>query len=118
MSGTIDGRGPEDEDEFVEPPRLRALRLMVMALLGVMMIGIAVIAVTIAMKLGSFTAPVAGAPAPVEAVVLPQGFVAQALGGEGPNLLALGRDASGAEILLVIRKSDGAELSRTPVERR
>ncbi|MGG7565997.1 DUF6476 family protein [Rhodovulum sp. DZ06] len=116
MSGTIDRRGPEDEDEFIEPPRLRALRLMVMALLGVMMIGIAVIAITIAMRLGSFTGAVA--PAPVEAVALPAGFEVQALGGEGPNLLALGRDASGAELLLVIRKSDGAELSRTKVERR
>ena len=115
MSGLIDGRGPEDDEEFPEPPRLKALRLMVMALLGVMMVGIAVIAITIAMKLGSFGA----APAAVEAeaIPLPADFAVEVLGGEGPNLLLIGRDPSGAELLLVIRKADGAELSRTPVER-
>ena len=91
---------------------------MVTGMLVVMALGVIVIAGTIAWRLGGD----GGALTPVqaitaEAVVLPADFTVTAIGGDGPHVLALGRDASGDELLITLRKSDGAEVSRAQVRR-
>lgn len=87
-------------------------------MLVVMALGVVVIAGTIAWRLGG----TGGTLTPVQAitadaVALPADLSVTAIGGDGPYLLVLGRDASGAEILVTLRKSDGTALSRTPVLR-
>ncbi len=105
-----------EEEDFPEPPRLRALRRAVTGLMVVLALGVVVIAGTVAWRLGamrpaSFEIPTA------EALELPAGAEILALGGDGPHILVAVREAGG-ERLLTFRKSDGALLSETEIHRR
>ncbi|SES75907.1 DUF6476 family protein [Oceanicella actignis] len=107
----------EEEEEFPEPPRIKALRRAVMGLMLVLALGMALIAATIAWRL-TRAAP-AGAPAPVraESLVLPEGAEPLALGGDAAAIMVLTRMPDGAEWLLGLSREDGRELYRVPVRR-
>ncbi|MEL6681000.1 MAG: DUF6476 family protein, partial [Pseudomonadota bacterium] len=62
------GTHPPTEPEAQEPPRLRALRLMVTALTAVMILGISTIVILLALRLTGPTAP-----ALPDALALPEG---------------------------------------------
>lgn len=90
---------------------------MVTGLMAVMGLGMIAIAGTVVWRLG-VNPPSAPVPAPVGAVSLPAGFAVEALGGDGPHVLALGRGADGAERLLTIDRNTGEILGDAPVARR
>jgi hypothetical protein len=117
MRRSISGPDDEHDEDFPESPRLRVLRLSVTAMMGVMAVGVLVIAGTIAWRLGGGLAQPAPTPLSAPDIALPTGFAVRALGADGPLLLVLGHDAAGAEMLLSVRKSDGVEVARTPVRR-
>lgn len=88
---------------------------MVTALTAILALGMIVIAGTIAWRLAG---PLSDArPMTAETLALPEGHVVTAMGGSGPELSFLTRDAAGDEHVLIYRRSDGALLSSTPVRR-
>ena len=92
---------------------MRTLRRLVTALTAILALGMIVIAGTIAWRLAG---PLSGArPVTAEALALPEGHVVEVIGGMGPEIVLMTRDASGAAALLVYRRSDGTLLSSTPV---
>jgi hypothetical protein len=103
---------PEDEEE---PPQLRRLRLLVMALIVVLMLGIVTIAATIVIRLGFPSVPVE--PVPVEALTIPKAHEVIA-SGQGPGTVHLTlRGPDGVEALYVFDAETGKELSRTTLTR-
>lgn len=85
------------------------------ALTAVLILGMVVIAGTVAWRLAG---PLSGAvPVTAEALVLPEGAEVLALGGAGAELSVLIRAPGGEERLLIYRRADGALISATPVRR-
>ena len=105
----------EDEDEFPEPPRLKLLRWMVMGLMVTMMLGVVVIAGTVAVRLWAPTP--AAQPVEAGALALPEGAEITGLGASPVEILATVRLPDGAEALLTFRRADGELLSQTPIRR-
>ncbi len=118
MTRNLPPAAGEEEEEFPETPRLRLLRRTVMGLMVALILGVIVIAGTIAWRLGG--APAAAPPSVLsaETIALPAGAEIVALGGDGGLLLVVVRDSDGAERILTFRKSDGAELAATGIRRR
>jgi hypothetical protein len=116
MSRNLPPAAGEEEDDFPEPPRLRALRRAVMGLMAVLALGVIVIAGTIAWRLGGMRTSAPEIPA-AEAFELPAGAQIVALGGDGPYVLVAVR-GEGGERLLTFRKSDGALLAEAEIRRR
>ncbi len=110
----------DDEDEPPEPPRLRALRRLVTLLTVVLIVGMTSVAGILVWRLalvveGPATRPAAPVAAPE--LTLPAGESVAAPRAPGAELLVLVRDSAGAEALLVYDRQNGALLSRTPVRR-
>lgn len=83
------------------------------ALTAILALGMIVIAGTIAWRLAG---PLSSArPVSAEALILPEGHVVEVVGGAGPEIALLTRDAAGVARLLIYRRSDGVLLSSTPV---
>ena len=89
-----------------------------MGLMVVLGLGMALIAGTIAWRLG-WNEPAIGLPAPVaaESLALPAGAEILALGGSGGEIFVALRLADGSESLLTFRRADGALLSQTEIAR-
>lgn len=105
---------PEDEPEL---PHLRRLRLMVMALMGVLMLGILAIAATIVIRLGfgSDSGAVVGVSA--ASIALPADAEVIATG-QGPGTVHVTLRASdGTESLWILDAETGDKLSATPITR-
>lgn len=94
-----------------------------MLLTGVLIVGVVVIAASLALRLAA--TPPATLPAPVfdpralgaERLVLPAGEAVTALGGAGRALLVATRDAAGAERLRVYDAATGEALREIALER-
>ncbi|SFI05145.1 hypothetical protein SAMN05216258_1047 [Albimonas pacifica] len=80
-----------------------------------MMLGVAVIAVTIAVRL--WAPQPAAQPVTAEALSLPEGAEITALGASSVEILATVRLPDGTEALLTFRRADGERLSQTPIRR-
>lgn len=110
----------DPEDDVEEPPQLRRLRILVMALMVVLMLGIVTIAVTIVIRLGFAGEGTGGATVPqlrAEAIQLPEGAEITALG-QGPHgVLVSIRRADGTEALRIHDAATGALLQQTEIER-
>ncbi len=106
----------EEEEDFPEPPRIRALRRTVTALMVVLGLGVIVIAGTIAWRLAGLK-PVATPIVEAESLTLPEGREIVAIGGDGDRLLIATRDADGSENLMVFRKTDGTLIRETMILR-
>ena len=105
------------DEDAEEPPHLRRLRRMVMALLVVLMLGIVTIAATIVIRLGF--APERGetaGPVMAEKFELPAGEIVSTGRGAGSVLFVL-RSPDGAERLHVFDAGSGALLSTTELAR-
>lgn len=89
----------DPDEELVEPPQIRRLRLLVMALMVVLMLGIVTIAVTIVIRLGFNDVPSAQ-KLTAEAIALPAGAKITALG-HGPH-----------GVLVSVQMQDGSEKLR------
>jgi hypothetical protein len=115
MAQNVVPPGPEDDGDFPEPPRLRALRRMVTALTVILALGMVVIAGTVAWRLWSAAPPAR----PVEAgsLAIPAGAAITAVGASAAEILVTTRGPEGGEALRVYRRRDGALLSVTPIER-
>lgn len=92
------------------------LRRTVTGLMVVLALGVVVIAGTVAWRLGGMRVAQPQIPA-AETLSLPADAEIVALGGDGPNVLVVVREAGG-ERLLTFRKSDGALLAETRIDRR
>lgn len=102
----------EDEEE---PPQLRLLRRLVMALLVVLMLGIVTIAATIVIRLGFPGDP--AEPVLAETLTVPPGHEVIATG-QGPGTVHLTlRGPDGAQVLHIFDAGTGTELSRTALIR-
>ena len=110
----------DPEDDVEEPPQLRRLRILVMALMVVLMLGIVTIAVTIVIRLGFVGEGTGGATVPqlrAEAVALPEGAEITALGQGAQGLLVSIRLADGRELLRVHDAVTGALVQETVIQR-
>ena len=116
----------EDEDapktDVAEPGRLRALRIMVMALTGVLIIGVLAVATTLVIRLASPPpAPIPSAfyPAALQAarLGLPRDEAITALGASGGVLMIVTRAMDGRETLRVFDANSGAQLRAVAVTR-
>ena len=104
----------EDEEE---PPPLRRLRLLVMVLMVVLILGIVTIAATIVIRLGFGGGPPAATAVEAAAFTVPEGEIVGLGRGEGTVLMVV-RGADGVERLYVFdRKTGGAALSVSVMER-
>lgn len=115
MAQNVVPPGPEDDGDFPEPPRLRALRRMVMALTAILALGMVVIAGTVAWRL--WTAAPPARPVAAESLAIPAGATITAVGASSAEILVTTRGAEGGERLRVYRRRDGALLSVTPIAR-
>jgi hypothetical protein len=107
---------PEDEAEPPEPPRVRRLRLMVSALTLASILGVLVVAGTLAWRLGSGGAAPA-APLRAEAVALPTGERILAVGRSAGALTLATRDEGGVERLRQFDPETGEPRGVTLVRR-
>lgn len=106
-----------DPDEDVEEtPQIRRLRLLVMALMVVLMLGIATIAITIVIRLG-FSAEPQIQQITADAIVLPSGAEITALGQGSSGVLVTVRLRDGTETLRVHDAGTGALIAQTRIER-
>ena len=104
---------PEDEPEL---PHLKRLRLMVMALIAVLMIGILAIAATIVIRLGFGGEAGGAAGISADRLAIPSGYEIVASGqGDGTVHLTL-RDPRGEMALHIYDASTGERLSATPIK--
>ncbi len=99
---------PEGEEE---PPQVRRLRLMAMALMGILIVGFVAMVGTIVIRLGLMGDGLVEA----EAFQLPEGRIVATGRGDGTVLFVLERE--GAETLLVYDAGSGALESQTPILR-
>lgn len=103
----------DDEDELPEPPRLRALRRLVSLLTMTAILGVAVVAGTLAIRLSKpLTPPLDLDALTARRLVAPEGEAIVAAG-TGPGVVILAtRDGAGVERLRFYDAGDGA-LRRT-----
>lgn len=106
----------DPEEDVEEPPQVRRLRILVMALMVVLMLGIVTIAVTIVIRLG-FAGEVTLPQVRADAIELPEGAEITALGQGAQGLLVSIRQADGRELLRVHDAATGALLQETVIQR-
>ncbi len=97
------GQSGHDDDEFVEPPHLRRLRLLVTGLVVVLILGVLTVVAVIVIRLGLGFDPALSPQidqSPIEASAFP-------LPGDH-EILAVGRGAE--TVLFTLRAPDGSEL--------
>ncbi|MEM9059350.1 MAG: DUF6476 family protein [Pseudomonadota bacterium] len=106
----------EDDEDVVEPPQVRRLRVLVMVLMVVLILGIVTIAVTIVIRLG-----IGGAqsvpPLAAEQIVLPEGATITGLGQGTEGLLVSVTKADGSEWLRIHDAASGQLLRETAILR-
>lgn len=97
-----------------EPPQVRLLRRLSMALIVVLILGFLTIVGTIVIRLGFGGAP--GQGVAVETLVLPAGDIVAT--GQGPGTVhVVLRDAEGVERLLVFDAGTGERITATVLQR-
>ena len=104
-------RAVDDETEPPEPPRLRALRRLVTALTASLILGVAVVAAAMVLRLAGSGGGAPGdalGPLSAERIALPEGETIVAVGGGGGRLLVATRDRDGRERIRAFDPSDGA----------
>ena len=106
----------DPDEELVEPPQVRRLRVLVMSLMVVLMLGIVTIAVTIVMRLGFMDAPSAQ-KLTAEAIALPAQAEVTALGQGLQGVLVTVRMPDGSETLRLHDAATGALVRETRIER-
>jgi hypothetical protein len=112
------GPSPRGEDaDFPEPPRLRALRRMVMALTGTLIVGVITVVALLVIRLAAL-APPPTPPALPEAVVLPTGESARAVTFGTGWIAVVTVDDVGSERIRVLDAATGAGLAETVIPRR
>ncbi|MEM7683397.1 MAG: DUF6476 family protein [Paracoccaceae bacterium] len=106
----------EDDEDVVEPPQVRRLRLLVMVLMVVLILGIVTITVTIVIRLG-----IGGAsnvvPLTAEKITLPVDAQITALGQGTQGLLVTVKKPDGSEWLRLHDADSGALLRETSIVR-
>lgn len=103
---------PDDED-FPEPPRIRALRRLVTLLTMSAIIGVLVVAATLVIRLGQPLTPRFDVRAvAADAIAAPPGEAIVAAGAADGALILVTRDAEGRERLRLYDAATGA-LART-----
>ena len=119
----------DDEDDGAakaadapEPMRLKALRIMVMALTGILIVGVLAVATALVIRLATpppAPAPAAFYPAALQAarLGLPRDETITALGASGGALMIATMDAQGRERLRVFDAVSGAQLRAVRIER-
>ena len=108
--------------EVAEPLRLKALRIMVMALTGILILGVLAVATALVIRLASpppAPAPAAFYPAALQAarLGLPRDETITALGASGGALMIATMDMDGRERLRVFDAVSGAQLRAVRIER-
>ena len=106
----------DPDEEVIEPPQVRRLRLLVMALMVVLMLGIVTIAVTIVIRLG-FAGEASAQKLTAETISLPEGAEITALGQSPQGMLVTVRMGDGSEALRVHDTATGELLHQTNIER-
>ncbi len=105
--------GIDDDDEPPEPPRLRALRRLVTLLTTTAIIGVAVVAGTLVLRLSQpLTPPLSLDAISAERIAAPPGETVTAAGAAPGALILVTRDAEGVERMRLYDAATGA-LSRT-----
>jgi hypothetical protein len=115
------GPSPRGEDaDFPEPPRLRALRRMVMALTGTLIVGVITVVALLVIRLAALAPPPTPPtpPALPEAVVLPAGESARAVTFGTGWIAVVTVDDVGRERIRVLDAATGAGLAETLIPRR
>jgi hypothetical protein len=117
MSHTPPSDPPLADEDFPEPPRLRALRLAVMGLTIAAAVAVLAVAAALVIRAARPAAPMAVLPAAAlpfdpravaaETLTLPADEVVQTLGAAPGALLVLTRDGAGAERLRLIDAETG-----------
>ncbi len=106
----------DPDEEVIEPPQVRRLRLLVMALMVVLMLGIVTIAVTIVIRLG-FAGEASAQKLTAEAIALPVGAEITALGHGPSGVLVTVRQKDGSEVLRLHDAASGRLLRETAIIR-
>lgn len=108
-----------EEEDLPEPPKLRFLRRMVVALMTTLMVGVLAIAAAIVITVSRDRAPQALAEGAelAESVILPAEDALLSAAVSGGVLTVATRDAGGAETLRMFDASTGAPLGAVAVKR-
>jgi len=108
-----------EEDDFPEPPKLRFLRRMVVALTATLMVGVLAIAASIVITVSRdrAPAPLAGGADLAASIALPAGETLVAAAASGGVLTVATRSGEGAETLRLFDAATGAALGAVAVTR-
>lgn len=110
---------PSEDEDFPEPPRIRALRRLVTLLTMSAILGVLVVAATLVIRLGQPLAPRFDVRAvAADAVAVPPGEAIVAAGAAEGALILVTRDAEGRERLRLYDAADGAPIRTVAITRR
>jgi hypothetical protein len=108
MRGGLPG---DDEDDLLEPTRLRQLRWLVNALTVTLILGFLVVVATLVIRLSAAPAPLA-LPA---ALTLPEGETARAVTMGSDWIAVVTVDGDGRERIRVLDRATGASRLEAPI---